>query len=88
MMKKVLCGLASVMAIGVLIFAGCGGESGKVVPAPAGYAPKMEDASSFAAGGVATAAGEKGQAVGATPLDPTGAAPAGAAPAGAAPATK
>jgi len=87
-MKCVLRWLTCLVPICAVAFAGCGGGSGKVIPAPANFKPTMDNASSFdPTGGVVP--GESATAPGKAPGTATpGAAPGTAAPGTATPGTK
>jgi hypothetical protein len=84
-MKNVLRWLAGLVPICAIAFAGCGGDSGKVIPAPPNFKPSMDSASTFDPGvGDPT----KGAAPGGPGSADAGAVPGTAAPGTAAPATK
>ena len=82
-------------SLGAMALSGCGGrEAARDIPTPAGFAPKMEDASSFAPPGAAAAdinpesAAAAAAANSGTPAPAPGTATPGAAPATATPGTK
>lgn len=78
-MKRFLCGMMTcLVAACALTFTGCGGESGKIIPASEDFKPNMDDPASFAPPGTPGSLDANGNVI----------APGGAEIPGAAPPTK